>query len=87
MIAIGWPFPHHLLVALAMAAVIHSTYCSACGGRHKLCLPDDDFIFSSREYEYECASTARTVRVPKGVWSVPDEACPAYAIVIREVKS
>ena len=74
-------------MGLAMAAVLHSSYCSACGGRHKLCLPDDDFIYSNRDYEYDCPSTNRTVRVPKGVWNDSDEARPAEAILIREVKS
>jgi hypothetical protein len=69
-----------------VAAVLHHSYCSACGGRHKLCLPDNDTIYSNRDYEYECPSTQRTVRVPKGAWSEPEEACPKDAVTIREVK-
>lgn len=72
--------------AKIVAAVLHSCYCAACAGRHKVCFPDDDTIYSNREYEYECPSTRRAVRVPKGIWSEPDEDCPGDAILLREVK-
>jgi hypothetical protein len=70
-----------------VAAVLHNRYCTACGGQHKLCFPDEDTIYSNREYEYECPSTKRTVRVLKGTWSEPDDDCPQDAILIRERKS
>lgn len=71
-----------------MAAVLHNTYCSACGGQHTLCYRDDDIIFSSRNYEYDCPSTNRTVPVPhSGQSGVVANACPKGAAEIRLVKT
>jgi hypothetical protein len=70
-----------------MPAVLNNTYCSSCGGRHKVCFPEDDIIYSSREYEYECPSTRRAVRVPKGESCEVTTTCPKDALIVREVKS
>jgi hypothetical protein len=71
-----------------VAAVLHNTYCSACGGRHTLCFPEEDIIFSSRDYEYDCPSTKRTVPVPhSGQSCVVANACPKGAVIVRRLKS
>ena len=70
-----------------MAAVLHNTYCRACGGQHKLCFPDDDIIFSSRQYEFDCPSTKQTVPVPhQGQSCEVVNVCPRDAVIIRQVK-
>ena len=70
-----------------MAALLRDVYCPACGGHHTLCDPDEDTVYSNREYEYDCPSNKRTVRVPKDEWSEPIPDCPDGAVMIREVKS
>ena len=70
-----------------MAAVLNNTYCTACGGRHTLCYPDDDIIYSNREYEYDCPTTKRTVYVPLGGSCEVVNASPKGAVIIRKVKT
>jgi hypothetical protein len=67
--------------------ILNHAYCSSCGGRHNLCYPDGDVIFTSREYEYDCPQTKRPARVPKDEWGAVVVACPKDAAIIREVKS
>lgn len=70
-----------------MAVLLNDVFCPACAGRHKLCLPDTDTIYSNREYEYDCPSTNRTVRLPKEEWGEIVAVCPKNAVTIHEVKS
>lgn len=71
-----------------MAAVLNNTRCPACGGRHTLCYPEGDIIFSNRNYEYDCPSTKCTVQVPhSGQSCVVANACPKEAVLVRRVKS
>jgi len=46
-----------------MSTVFSKVYFPASRRRHTLCLPNDD-IFRARNYEYECPSAKRTVRMP-----------------------
>jgi hypothetical protein len=71
-----------------MAAVLHNAYCAACGSNHQLCFPDDDLIFSNRDYEYDCPTTRRTVPLPHQAQSCEVVGtCPEGAVIIRQVKS
>jgi hypothetical protein len=69
-----------------MATVLRDVYCPACAGRHTLCLPDSETLFSNREYEFDCPSTRRTVRLPKEEWGEIDTPCPTGGLPLREVK-
>jgi hypothetical protein len=70
-----------------MPVVLDNAFCSCCGGRHKLCYPDDDSLFSSRDYEYECPSTKRVGRVPKDEWGTASRVCPQDAILVHLIKT
>jgi hypothetical protein len=70
-----------------VATVIGNVYCPACGSRHTICLPDSDIVFSNREYEYDCPSAGRTVRLPKDELGEAASVCPPQALLLREVKS
>jgi hypothetical protein len=70
-----------------MATVLRDVYCPACSRQHTLCLPDNETLYSNREYEFDCPSTRRTVRLPKDEWGDVDAPCPTGALHLREVKS
>jgi hypothetical protein len=69
------------------ACVLRDVYCSACAERHTLCYPDQDVVYSTREYEYDCPTTKRSVRLPKDAWSEQENACPPGAVTLRQVKT
>jgi hypothetical protein len=70
-----------------VAVLLNDVFCPACAGRHKLCLPDADNVYSNREYQYECPSAKRAVRLPKDEWGEVVAACPTDALTVQEVKS
>ena len=70
-----------------VASVLRDVYCPACGGRHTLCYPDEDVVYSNRDYEYDCPTTKLVVRLATGAWSEPDEDCPKGAVILRLVKT